>query len=101
MHNFGGNMFNDSTQLDLTHSDNETDVERRHTCPSRNKLWSKLNVAQQAAVSSLSHYGYELSFIRDVNSNQVVVLLLNGSSVTIDSEGNIETNCEIPVRSTD
>ena len=94
-------MFDDSRQLDLADSNNEHTVERRSTCPSRNKLWSQLNVAQQAAVSSLSHYGYELSFIRDMNSNQIVVLLLNSASVTVDPEGNIETNSQIPIRSTD
>ncbi|QBG34675.1 hypothetical protein [Litorilituus sediminis] len=94
-------MFDDSTQLDLDDSDNECAAERRSACPSRNKLWSQLNVAQQAAVSSLSHYGYELSFIRDIDANQVVVLLLNGASVTIDLEGNINTNSQIPIRNTD
>ncbi len=73
-------------------------TERRHAVPNKHILWSKLSMTQQAAVSSLDHYGYELSFIRDSNEGMEVVMLLNGIPATIDEEGNIDPKPEIDIR---
>ena len=73
--------------------------ERRHACPSTHALWSKLSDAQQASVSSMSNYGYELSFIRSENEEQQqVVMVLNEAVIVIDDEGTIDTHPNIHIR---
>ena len=80
-------------------SENEVTLEdRRHECPSEHALWSKLSVAQQASVSSMHNYGYELSFIRNEGEEMLVVMLLNEASVVIDDEGTIDTQVSIDIR---
>ncbi len=76
-----------------------TNVERRHISPNRHILWAKLNVTQQAAVSSLYSYGYELSFIRTIRGNTLVIMLLNNKPVTIDEDGEIDTQPLVSIRS--
>ena len=73
-------------------------TERRHAVPNKHILWSKLSVTQQAAVSSLDHYGYELSFIRESDGGMEVVMLLNNAPATIDEEGNIDPQPPIEIR---
>ncbi len=73
-------------------------VDRRHAVPNKHILWSQLNVTQQAAVSSLYNYGYELSFIRESDIGIEVVMLLNDTPATIDSEGNIDPQPNISIR---
>ncbi|SFD49201.1 hypothetical protein [Pseudoalteromonas denitrificans] len=80
-------------------SNDAFDNERRHDCPTSHLLWSKLSDAQKASVSSLYNYGYELSFIRRVDCEEVVVLLLNDSPATVDIHGEINTSPDIKVRS--
>ncbi|MCJ8319634.1 MAG: hypothetical protein MJK12_08365 [Colwellia sp.] len=76
-----------------------TKYERRHSTPQTNVLWAHLNTSQQAAVSSLSHFGYELSYIRIYDTEETVILTLGDQVATIDKEGNIDPSPEIKVRS--
>jgi len=73
-------------------------LERRHGKPSHHVMWAQLNVTQKAAVNSLFNYGYELSFVRSVNGEKLIVMLLNGAPVTIDEDGGINTQPSIKVR---
>ena len=72
--------------------------ERRHSCPSKHALWKQLSVTQQASVSSMYSYGYELSFIRTENEVKYVVMLLNEAVIVIDEEGSIDTQPSIHIR---
>ncbi|MBU2972479.1 hypothetical protein KO527_24395 [Pseudoalteromonas sp. C2R02] len=73
--------------------------ERRHSnCPSSNLLWCKLNDAQKSAVTALHGYGYELTFIRIVEHENLAILLLDGNPATVDVDGEIDTSPEIIVR---
>ena len=79
--------------------ENEVEIEdRRHECPSKHALWAQLSISQQASVSSMHNYGYELSFIRAEGEEVQVVMLLNGAVVVIDDEGTIDTRAKIEIR---
>jgi len=82
----------------LTSEKEENPDERRHKCPSTHALWAQLSVAQQASVSSMHHYGYELSFIRGEGETKQVVMLLNEAAIIIDDEGTINTQANIKIR---
>lgn len=71
---------------------------RRHACPSTHTLWAQLSIAQQASVSSMYNYGYELSFIRTEDNEMNVVMLLNEAAIVIDEEGSIDTHPNIHIR---
>jgi len=75
-----------------------TQYERRHSTPQTNVLWAHLNASQQAAVSSLSHFGYELSFIRIFDTEETVILKLGDQVATVDKEGNIDPSPNINIR---
>lgn len=80
-------------------SNNQSDLEeRRHTCPSKHALWAQLSVVQQASVSSMYNYGYELSFIRAEGEEIYVVMTLNDAAVVINEEGDIDTQPHIHIR---
>lgn len=72
--------------------------ERRHSTPHTNVLYSQLNAAQQAAVSSLSHFGYELTFIRCHESGDIAILQQGEQVATVDDEGNIDPDPNIKIR---
>jgi len=81
------------------HLTSEKDIEdRRHECPSTHALWTQLSIAQQASVSSMHNYGYELNFIRTEDEETKVVMLLNETVVVIDGEGTIDTQATIKIR---
>ncbi len=83
------------------HSTSEKNIiqnERRHILPNKHALWAKLSVVQQASVSSMYNYGYELSFIRTEGEEKYVVMLLNEAAIVIDEEGAIETQPSIQIR---
>jgi len=72
--------------------------ERRHFQVNQHVLWSHLNDAQKSAVSSLSGFGYELSFMRISEYESIVVLLLGDKPATVDIEGDINTDPQITIR---
>lgn len=72
--------------------------ERRHITPDKHVLWAQLNVCQQASVSSLYNYGYDLSFIRISPLGKIAVMVLNASPIVIDEEGTINSHPEIEIR---
>ena len=82
----------------IEQNEHAQEKERRQLSPSKHQLWSQLNVSQQASVSSLYSYGYELAFIRISPQGKIAVMLLNGSPIVIDDEGTINAHPEIQIR---
>lgn len=70
--------------------DNNVDVD---------SLWEKLSLAQKFAVSSLIQFGYELTYIRHCNAEDLAILICNENAATISSEGEIDTSPNIVIRS--
>lgn len=62
-------------------------------------LWNRLSLAQKFAASSLSQFGYDLTYIRNSNVGNLAILLCNGNAATISSEGEINTSPNIVIRS--
>ena len=64
-----------------------------------NTLWDKLSLAQKFAASSLTQFGYDLTYIRNSNIGSLAILLCNGNAATISIEGEIDTSPDIIIRS--
>lgn len=78
----------------------ETLLERRQQDNvAMNSLWNKLSLAQKFAASSLTQFGYDLTYIRNSHSGSLAILLCNGNAATISSEGDIDTSPNIVIRS--
>jgi hypothetical protein len=73
-------------------------LERRQQGISVDTLWGKLSLAQKFAASSLSQFGYDLTYIRNSNAGNLAILLCNGNPATISSEGEIDTSPDIQIR---
>ena len=73
-------------------------LERRQQSTSVETLWGKLSLAQKFAASSLSQFGYDLTYIRNSNAGNLAILLCEGSAATISSEGEIDTSPDIVIR---
>lgn len=73
-------------------------LERRQQKAVPETLWEKLSLAQKFASSSLSQFGYDLTYIRNSNVGNLAILLCNGSAATISSEGEIDTSPDIEIR---
>jgi hypothetical protein len=78
----------------------ETLLERRQqNNVATDSLWNKLSLAQKFAASSLTQFGYDLTYIRNSNTGSLAILLCNGNAATISSEGEIDTSPSIVIRS--
>lgn len=80
----------------------ETLLERRqqnNLALATDTLWSKLSLAQKFAASSLTQFGYDLTYIRNSNAGSIAILLCNDNAATISSEGEINTSPDIVIRS--
>lgn len=73
-------------------------LERRQQSIEEAGLWDKLSLPQKFASSSLTHCGYELSYIRQSNAGNLAILLRDDNSATVDKEGDINTNPNITIR---
>lgn len=73
-------------------------LERRQYSAEQATLWDKLTLAQKFAASSLTQFGYDLTFIRNSSRGSLAVLLCNGNAATITSEGEIDTAPDIKIR---
>ena len=74
-------------------------LERRQQNLAPETLWNKLSLAQKFAASSLTQFGYDLSYIRNSSAGSLAVLLCNDNAATISSEGEINTSPDIVIRS--
>lgn len=73
-------------------------LERRQQSVVVATLWEKLSLEQKFAASSLTQFGYDLTYIRNSNKGNLAILLCNGLAATISSEGEIDTSPEIVIR---
>jgi len=73
-------------------------LERRHYTIEQSNLWDKLSLAQKFASSSLTQFGYDLTFIRNSKQGSMAILLCNGNAATISSDGDIDTSPNIIIR---
>lgn len=73
-------------------------LERRHYTPDQSTLWDKLSLAQKFAASSLTQFGYDISFIRNSNIGSLAILMCDGNAATITDDGVIDTSPEITIR---
>ena len=78
----------------------ETLLERRqhNNHAATDTLWNKLSLAQKFSASSLTQFGYDLTYIRNNYAGCLAILLCNGSAATISSEGEINTSPSIVIR---
>jgi hypothetical protein len=74
-------------------------LERREETFSNNDvLWESLTLAQKFAASSLTQFGYILSFVRDSDDTHVAILTCNENIATISKGGEINTHPDIKIR---
>lgn len=74
-------------------------LERRvHNNAETSTLWVRLSLAQKFAASSLTQFGYDLTYIRDSNSGSLAILLCKNIAATISIEGEIDTSPNIIIR---
>jgi len=62
-------------------------------------LWQKLTLSQRFSASSLTNFGYQLTFIRSCESGSLAVLVKDGYCTTISDNGDINTNPILHIRS--
>ena len=62
------------------------------------ELHATLNMAQQVALSEVSHYGYDLRWIRNTPMGSLAIVMADGKVMTIDDDGEIEPNPKIVIR---
>ncbi|PKG81376.1 hypothetical protein CXF85_18045 [Colwellia sp. 75C3] len=75
-----------------------TNLDRRHSSPSKSALWNQLTIPQQFASASLNNFGYDLAYIRDSNINPMAILLCDSKVAVIDADGDINTDPSITIR---
>lgn len=75
-----------------------TNLERRHSSPSKSTLWNQLTIPQQFASGSLITYGFNLAYIRDSHTNPLAILLCDSKIAVIDVDGDINTAPNILIR---
>ncbi|WP_057832938.1 hypothetical protein [Colwellia sp. TT2012] len=74
-------------------------LERRQNMPSdADDLWEELTLAQKFAASSLTQFGYQLNFIRDLHDKHIAVLTCNENIAVISKGGEINTHPNIQIR---
>lgn len=77
----------------------KTTVERRKTPPEQSIWWKKLTLAQKFSASSLGQFGYELSFVRNADTNhRVAILSCDDKIASISEEGDIDSSPNIKIR---
>ena len=62
-------------------------------------LWQQLTLSQRFSASSLTNFGYQLTFIRSCESGSLAVLVKDGYCTTIADNGDISTNPILHIRS--
>ncbi len=71
---------------------------RQETSTPTDELWENLTLAQKFSASSLTQFGYKLSFIRDFHDTHLAVLTCNENIATISKGGEINTDPNIQMR---
>lgn len=71
---------------------------RRNNSQVNNSLWNNLSISQRFSAGSLLRNGYNLTFIRNIDNESIAILLCGNDIVTVNIEGDINTNPEISIR---
>jgi len=79
-------------------ADREVLLERRQFTQEQASLWDRLSLAQKFAASSMTQFGYDLSFIRNSNSGSLAILQCDGKTATINDEGEVNSTPNIVIR---
>jgi len=79
-------------------AEREVLLERRQHNLTSETLWNKLSLAQKFAASSLTQFGYDLTYIRHYKTGSLAILLCNDNAATISSEGEIDTSPNVIIR---
>lgn len=72
-------------------------IERRELNADEN-LWQKLTLSQHFSASSLTNFGYQLSFIRSSEAGSLAVLTKDCYCTTVADNGEINSSPVIHVR---
>lgn len=75
-----------------------TDLERRHSSPSKSSLWNQLTIPQQFASGSLNTFGYDLTYVRDNNTSPMAILVCDSKIAVVNADGDINTTPNITLR---
>mgnify|MGYP001029109522 CR=1 FL=1 len=62
------------------------------------QVLANLSMAQKVALSEVGHYGYDLAFVRATDNGPLAVVMADDKIMTIDNDGEIEPNPNIPIR---
>lgn len=73
-------------------------LERRQSSPEHSIWWNKLSLAQKFSASSLGKFGYDLSFVRNENGENLAVLTCSSGIAIITEDGDINTSPNIKIR---
>jgi len=79
-------------------AEREVLLERRQFTLEQASLWDRLSLAQKFAASSMTQFGYDLSFIRNSNSGSLAILQCDGKAATINDEGEVNSTPNITIR---
>ncbi len=79
-------------------AERESLLERRQVIPKKSTLWNELSLAQKFAASSLTQFGYDLTYIRNSNTGNLAILMCNGNAATISNDGEIDTSPSLVIR---
>jgi hypothetical protein len=79
-------------------AEREVLLERRQYTHEETSLWDRLSLAQKFAASSMTQFGYDLSFIRNSNNGSIAILQCNGKTATINDEGEVNSTPNITIR---
>jgi len=73
-------------------------LERRSSVKDQSSLWDKLSLAQKFAASSLTQFGYELTYVREQQAGGTAILLCDKNTATISTDGEINTAPALQIR---
>jgi hypothetical protein len=73
-------------------------LERRVVAIGQPDWWDKLSLAQKFSASSLSQFGYVLSFVRNEQGRSIAVLKCHTSISVISEDGEINSSPNISIR---
>lgn len=57
-----------------------------------------LSTAQKYSLNEVEHYGYQAVFVREIDSQQVVIAMQGNRALTINEHGDVDMSPEIDFR---
>ncbi len=72
--------------------------DRRQVEEELQALLKKLTLAQECSLSDVSHFGYELAFVRKTPEGSLAIVQVDNQFITIDDAGEVDYHPEIKIR---